>query len=65
MDNDKYPDEGYLEHTERIFFELASEQRLAILFKLNQGSLRLAQIARDLSVTMQEVHRNVNRLSEA
>ena len=47
MDNDKYTDEGYLEHTERIFFELASEQRLAILFKLNQGSLRLAQIARD------------------
>ena len=64
-DNDGNLEESYLEHTERIFFELASEQRLAILFKLNQGSLRLAQIARDLNVTMQEVHRNVNRLSEA
>ena len=58
-------EESYLEHTERIFFELASEQRLAILFKLNQGSLKLAKIARDLGVTMQEVHRNVNRLTEA
>jgi predicted transcriptional regulator len=58
-------EESYLEHTERIFFELASEQRLAILFKLNEHSLKLAKIARDLGVTMQEVHRNVNRLTEA
>ncbi|MGC2383068.1 MAG: winged helix-turn-helix domain-containing protein, partial [Nitrososphaeraceae archaeon] len=65
VDNDKAMEESYLEHTERIFFELASEQRLAILFKLNQGSLKLAKIARDLGVTMQEVHRNVNRLTEA
>lgn len=65
MSTDNNKEESYFEHTERIFFELASEQRLAILFKLTQGSIRLAKIAKDLNVTMQEVHRNVNRLTEA
>lgn len=53
------------EHTEGIFFELASEQRLSILFKLEQEKFKLAKLARELDVTMQEVHRNVNRLMES
>lgn len=62
------PDSSRLENsssfidTSAIFFELASEQRLSILFKLNKHSSKLAQLAKDLDVTMQEVHRNVNRL---
>ena len=53
------------EHTEHIFFELASEHRLQILFKLHNQKTKLARLARDLDVTMQEVHRNLNRLFEA
>ena len=53
------------EHTEHIFFELASEHRLQILFKLHNQKTKLARLARDLGVTMQEVHRNLNRLFEA
>src|SRR5215203_2581384 len=51
--------------TGAIFFELASEQRLSILFKLSGQSSKLAQLAKDLDVTMQEVHRNVNRLQDS
>ena len=51
--------------TGAIFFELASEQRLSILFKLSNQSSKLAQLAKDLDVTMQEVHRNVNRLQDS
>ena len=53
-----------LEHTEQTFIELASEQRLSILLKLIEQDTKLSQLAKDLSVTMQEVHRNVNRLME-
>lgn len=53
------------EHTQHIFFELASEHRLQILFKLHNEKTKLARLARDLDVTMQEVHRNLNRLFEA
>jgi len=51
--------------TSTIFFELASEQRLSILFRLNKQSSKLAQLAKDLDVTMQEVHRNLNRLQDS
>jgi predicted transcriptional regulator len=51
--------------TSTIFFELASEQRLSILFRLNKRSSKLAQLAKDLDVTMQEVHRNLNRLQDS
>src|SRR5918992_3740109 len=51
--------------TGAIFFELASEQRLSILYKLSSQSSKLAQLAKDLDVTMQEVHRNVNRLQDS
>jgi predicted transcriptional regulator len=53
-----------LENTEQTFVELASEQRLSILLRLAQAEIKLSQLAKDLSVTMQEVHRNVNRLME-
>lgn len=53
------------EHTEHIFFELASEHRLQILFKLHKEKTKLARLSRDLDATMQEVHRNLNRLFEA
>ena len=53
-----------LENTEQTFIELASEQRLSILLKLTKQDTKLSQLAKDLGVTMQEVHRNVNRLME-
>lgn len=52
-------------YTEQIFFELASEQRLSILFKLTERDSKLAKLAKDLNVTMQEIHRNLNRLMGA
>src|ERR671922_2577249 len=52
-------------NTEKTFFELASEQRLAIVFGLNKKSAKMSQLAKDLDITMQEVHRNINRLQDA
>lgn len=52
-------------NTEKTFFELASEQRLAIIFQLYKKSAKISQIAKDLGITMQEAHRNVNRLQDA
>src|SRR5690606_12088402 len=52
-------------NTEKTFFELASEQRLAIIFKLNEKRSKISQIAKDFGITMQEAHRNVNRLQDA
>ena len=55
---------GYAD-TENTFFELASEQRLSIIFRLNEKSAKISQLAKDLKITMQEAHRNVNRLQGA
>ncbi len=52
-------------NTEKTFFELASEQRLAIIFRLNEKSAKISHLAKDLDITMQEAHRNVNRLQHA
>lgn len=52
-------------NTEKTFFELASEQRLAIIFRLNDKNAKISQLAKDLGITMQETHRNVNRLQDA
>jgi predicted transcriptional regulator len=52
-------------NTEKTFFELASEQRLAIIFRLNEKSAKISQLAKDLDITMQEAHRNVSRLQDA
>lgn len=52
-------------NTEKTFFELASEQRLSIIFRINEKKAKISQLARDLGITMQEAHRNVNRLQDA
>src|ERR687891_696628 len=49
---------------EEIFFELASQQRLSIIFDLYQKKSKLSDLSKDLRITMQEVHRNVNRLQD-
>jgi predicted transcriptional regulator len=56
---------GTFANTEKTFFELASEQRLAIIFRLNEKSAKISQLAKDLDITMQEAHRNVTRLQDA
>lgn len=50
---------------EEIFFELASQQRLSIIFDLYKKKSKLSDLSKDLGITMQEVHRNVNRLQDA
>src|ERR671931_327195 len=52
-------------NTEKTFFELASQQRLAIIFRLNAKKAKISQLAKDLDITMQEAHRNVSRLQQA
>jgi predicted transcriptional regulator len=52
-------------NAEKIFFELASQQRLSIIFSLSQNKSTLSQLSKDLRITMQEVHRNINRLQDA
>jgi predicted transcriptional regulator len=56
--------DGFVD-AEEIFFELASQQRLSILFSLHHKTAKLSQLSKDLGITMQEIHRNVNRLQEA
>ena len=52
-------------NTEQTFIELASSQRLSILFKLSVQNTKISSLAKDLNVTIQEVHRNINRLVDA
>ncbi|MCV0401344.1 MAG: ArsR family transcriptional regulator [Nitrosopumilus sp.] len=47
------------------FLELASEQRLRILSALNSKPYRVSKLAKKLDVTSQEIHRNLERLSNA
>lgn len=56
--------EGFV-NAEKIFFELASQQRLSIIFSLSQTKSKLSELSKDLGITMQEVHRNINRLQDA
>ena len=49
-------------NTSRIFVELAGDLRLQMLMRLNQENLRLSELAKELDATMQEAHRNINRL---
>ena len=46
------------------FLELASSQRLHILFKLLANKCTPTEVAKELDVTKQEVHRNFTRLEE-
>ena len=56
---------GAYTDTEKSFFELASEQRLSILFRLAEKRAKISQLAKALDITMQEAHRNANRLQDA
>jgi predicted transcriptional regulator len=51
-----------LSSTSQIFVELAGELRRQMMLKLNRQSLRLSDLAKVLDATMQEAHRNINRL---
>ena len=50
---------------DRLFFELASQNRLAILHELQKENLRMQQIAKRLNVTPTEAFRQLERLSAA
>jgi predicted transcriptional regulator len=50
--------------TGQIFIELSSEVRRTMLLKLNERSLKLSEIAKELNITKQHAHTNVNRLTD-
>jgi predicted transcriptional regulator len=52
-------------NTAEDFLELASEQRLAILYALYEGKSKLSLIAKELGATVPEVFRNFERLSKS
>ncbi|MFW9921463.1 MAG: helix-turn-helix transcriptional regulator [Candidatus Thorarchaeota archaeon] len=56
---------GTEEGVEKIFFELASENRLAILRLLQASTLKMQDIAREIDVTPTESLRQLQRLGEA
>jgi predicted transcriptional regulator len=47
------------------FLELASEQRLKIIFNPLEKKSKISNMAKELHATVQEVHRNFERLSDA
>ncbi|MEK0340201.1 MAG: transcriptional regulator [Nitrosopumilus sp.] len=47
------------------FLELASPQRLQMLFKLSVKSFTITEMAKELDSTKQEVHRNFRRLEDS
>ena len=50
------------DETEEIFSSLANAQRLAILYIISENKKTLSSIAKELKITTQETHRNVNKL---
>jgi predicted transcriptional regulator len=48
-----------------LFLELAGQTRRSMLESLARRPTKMSTLARELDVTVQEVHRNVNRMSEA
>lgn len=48
--------------TGQIFTELGSEVRRAMLFRLNEGGLKLSELAKELDTTIQHAHNNITRL---
>ena len=48
-----------------LLFELANIDRLTILTEIDRGPLKLSQVARKLSATVQETSRHLERLSKA
>ena len=53
-----------MSNTSQIFIELAGELRRQMVIKLSEESIRLTKLAKELNATMQEAHRNINRLIE-
>ena len=47
------------------FLEISSEQRLAILLRLNQNKSKVSVLAKELDATVPEVYRNFERLVKA
>lgn len=47
-----------------LFMELASETRFSILASLSKKPAKLSSLSRELDVTVQDVHRNLNRLMQ-
>ena len=56
---------GDQEGLDKLFFELASESRLGILFELQTKNLKMQEVAQKLGLTHTEVFRQLQRLSEA
>ena len=54
-----------VEHLCNIFFELSNEDRLEILFKLQEEHMKVTMLSRELEITTQECSRHIARLSEA
>jgi len=61
----KYSDDDRFSNLAEIFVELASSQRLSIIFMISFQRLNLSLLAKSLNLTMQEVHRNTKRLIDA
>jgi len=55
----------HYEYTANDFLELASEQRLRILFTLLTKRSKITEMAKKLDATKQEIHRNFERLVKA
>ncbi|HVH95420.1 MAG TPA: hypothetical protein VM682_00480 [Bacillus sp. (in: firmicutes)] len=58
----EYSDDDRFSNLAEIFVELASSQRLSIIFMISCQRLNLSSLAKSLNLTMQEVHRNTKRL---
>ena len=63
--NDAKHSDTRFSNMEEIFVELASSQRLSIIFMISCQRLKLSTLAKSLNLTMQEVHRNTNRLLDS
>jgi predicted transcriptional regulator len=55
-------DYSIFDETEEIFSSLANSQRLAILYIISENKKTLSSIAKELKITTQETHRNLNKL---
>ena len=53
------------ERIERLYFELASESRLGILYELSKQDGKMREIGRKLELTTTEAFRQLQRLSDA
>jgi predicted transcriptional regulator len=54
-----------MEKLGNLMFELAKEDRLRILIRLQEKPMKLTQISNKLQLNMQETSRHLSRLSEA